>query len=63
MPREVHKSKRPSGFQQKKFRKAKEEALKEYEVSMLRFVKLSGKSQPPDDEASIFESDNTKDVF
>ena len=63
MPRGVHKSKRPSGFQQRKVRKAREEALKKYERSMLRFVKLRGKSQQPDDEAGIFESDNTKDVF
>ena len=55
MPRGVHKSKKPSGFQHKKVRKARKEALKECEGLMLRFVKLSGKSQQPDDEASIFE--------
>ena len=63
MPRGVHKSKRPSGFQKRKVRKAREEALKEYEGSMLRFVKLNGKSQLTNDEVGIFESDNTKDVF
>ena len=62
MPRGVHKSKRPSGFQHRKVRKAKE-ALKEYEGSMLRFVKLSGKSQQPDNEADIFESDSLLDVL
>ena len=59
----VHKLERASGFQHRKVRKAREEALKEYEGSMLRFVKLSGKSQQPDKEACIFESDSTQDVL
>ena len=63
MPRRVHKSKGPSGSHQRKVRKAREESFKEYEGLMLRFVKLSGKSQKPDNEAGIFDSDNTKEVF
>ena len=63
MPRGLLKSKKLSGFQQRKVRKAREKTLTEYEGSMLRFVEVSGKSQQPDDEAGIFESDNTQDVF
>ena len=63
MPQGVHKSKKPSGFQQRKLRKAKEEVLKEYEGSMLPFLKLSGQSQLPADEGGIFESDSTLDVL
>ena len=63
MPRGAHKSKRSSGFHHRKIRKAKEEALKENKGSILRFVKLSGKSQQPDDEAGIFESNSTLDVL
>ena len=40
MPREVDKLKKNCGFQQRKLQKAREEALKEYEGSMLRFVEL-----------------------
>ena len=50
-------------FLLRKDRKASEEALKEYEGSMLRFIKMSGRSQQPDDEAGIFKSDSTLDVL
>ena len=63
MPQGVHKLEKPSGFQHRKVRKAREESLKEYEESMLRFAKMSGKSQQPDDEAGIFESNSTLDVL
>ena len=62
MPQEVQKSKKPSGFQQRKVRKVREEALKEYERSMLPFVKLRGKSQQPNHKGGIFDSDSTLDV-
>ena len=62
MLRGVHKSKRPSGFQQRKARQTREQAQKQYEGSMPRFVKQSEKSPSLDDReqnqdiAEVFES-------
>ena len=68
MPQGEYKSKRSSGFQQRKARQTREQALKQYEGSMLRFVKQSEKSPLLDDRkqnqdiAEVLES-TTLNVF
>ncbi|XP_040275768.1 zinc finger MYM-type protein 1-like [Bufo bufo] len=62
MPHGVHKSKRPSGFQQGRTKEAKIQAIKTLAGSMLKYVKRpddgqgSSKDTPPIDQADSFDA-------